>query len=423
MVRLLPLQETEGIMSPISPSRVSITAVLLTAIVVASGARLKAAAAILADTDIGPIRAGAERGSVEKEIELGAAYATGHGVALDKQLAAYWYGKAAGAGDPAAENQIGYFYQVGFGVPVDLVRAVHWYQLAAAEGFTGAKVNLGVSYIWGLGVTKNEKMAAQLFREAASKGSGTGACYLGDMYYFGVGVDQDKSAAEHWYLAGRKLHDPRAEFSLGVLYLTNGKDARNLGKAADSFRDSVKAGFVPAMHALGKLLVENPDLSNSPEEGMTLLTNSANAGIWKSSAVLGILARDGKGREVNYEAAYYQFKVAALQGGEVARKLLESDLSVLSAKLGAEKVGPIDLQAESWSRLHHPALEFVTSGVKNEKRLPPFSLAEPEDGSHAGLLIPTRSAGADRTGQNIRIGNLPNSREREDPLAKSLLEE
>src|SRR5580704_11384471 len=156
-------------------------------------------AAVAMEPDIPKIQSEAERGSIQEQIELAAAYFVGRGVNQDEKLAAYWYEKAANAGDPAAENQIGYFYEVGIGVPKDLARAVLWYERAAASGLVKAKVNLGVVYLFGLGVRKDEGLAAQLFKEAVKKGSGLGACYLGDMYYLGAGAQIDKGEAEHWY--------------------------------------------------------------------------------------------------------------------------------------------------------------------------------------------------------------------------------
>ena len=95
--------------------------------------------------DIPRIQAGAERGSVQQQIELGAAYLAGRGVPRDEKQAAYWYEKAANAGDPGAQQQIGFFYQAGFGVERDPARAAQWFERAVSGGLISAKVNLGVS--------------------------------------------------------------------------------------------------------------------------------------------------------------------------------------------------------------------------------------------------------------------------------------
>ena len=49
------------------------------------------------------------------------------------------------------------------------------------------------------------------------------------------------------------------------------------------------AGYVPAMHSLGLLLVNHPELKPDPRKAGALLEAAANAGSWKSSIVLGIL--------------------------------------------------------------------------------------------------------------------------------------
>src|SRR5271163_1999922 len=116
--------------------------------------------------DLKHLRMVAERGSIRDEIVLAGDYFMGKGVKQDPKMAAYWYEKAAGHGNPAAQNQIGYFYQAGIGVPQDSERAFHWYQLAAASGFAKAKVNLAITYLYGVGTRKNGDLAVQLLKQA-----------------------------------------------------------------------------------------------------------------------------------------------------------------------------------------------------------------------------------------------------------------
>src|SRR6202167_2171542 len=170
-----------------------------------------------ASPDIPSTTVAPEPRSVEQEIKLAGDYLAGRGVSQDPKLAAYWYEKAAGAGDPHAELQIGYLYETGFGVTKDPVRAAHWYQLAASSGLVRAKVNLAIAYLWGTGVPTNQKLALKLLSEAASNGSGLAACYLGDFYAFGIGVPKDQATAEQWYRTGASLRDPLAEFDLATL--------------------------------------------------------------------------------------------------------------------------------------------------------------------------------------------------------------
>ena len=148
--------------------------------------------AMAAEPDIPRIPTDPERISVKQEIKLGAAYLAGRGVSQDYTKAAYWYERAANAGDPLAQNEIGYLYQAGIGVQRDPARAVQWYQRAADGGYLEAKVNLGTAYLWGIGVKKDAQLGYELIHQAAIRNSGLADAYLGEMYYFGLGVPVDR---------------------------------------------------------------------------------------------------------------------------------------------------------------------------------------------------------------------------------------
>jgi TPR repeat protein len=330
----------------------------------------------------------AEGRLTQKEIEMGDAYFTGHGVSQDLKLAAYWYEKAAGFGDPLAQNQIGYFYQTGLGVPSDPARAVHWYQLAAAGGLTRAKVNLGVAYFWGMGVEKDRKTAEQLFIEAANSGDSMARTYLGDMYFFGDGIQQDKGAGERLYENAVKMHNYWAAYRLGTILSQPSAHPKDLARALSLLREAAAAGFVPAMHSAGLLLVNNPALCISHEEALSLLKQSASAGMWKSSVVLGTLARDGKWTPQDSRMAYFHFRVGVLQGGAAARALLKNDLDILSKKIRAEELAKIDEEANAWTQKHSRPLEVLFKDGTEGPGMVAFALAIPPPGEHAGPLIP-----------------------------------
>jgi uncharacterized protein len=341
--------------------------------------------------DVSQVRKLAEKGSIDDEIALAGDYFAGKGVTQDSKMAAYWYEKAAGHGNPAAQNQIGYFYQAGIGVPQDSERAFHWYQLAAASGFARAKVNLAIIYLFGVGTRKNSNLAVQLLTHAFEEGNGTAATYLGLLSYFGMTGKEDKIAAERWFESGLKLHDPLAAFNLGSLYSVTADHPRDLSKAADLLQQSADAGYVPAMHSLGLLLINNPSLPQDVQQSRTLLETAANAGSWKSSVVLGILARDGHVGRVDDKAAYYHFRVAVLQGGEAANRLVKRDTDILGAKIGTEDRRVADAAANTWFVHHSLTLAFVyRDGAKGD--FPTAGVASAPDGSFAGQLLPLSSS-------------------------------
>lgn len=340
-------------------------------------------------SNISQLEAAAKDGYVPQEIELAAAYFTGDGVPKDAKQAAYWYQKAAESGDPEAQKEIGFFYQAGIGVPIDPAKAMHWYQMSAASGLVSAKVNLGVMYVWGISVPKNEALALQLFQEAANKGNGTGASYLGDLYYFGIGVEQDKAAAEKWYETGAKLRDAIAAYNLGSLFSVAADHPHDLRKAAVLLRQSAIGGYVPAMHSLGLLLVNHTELAKSPQEATSHLEAAANAGSWKSSVVLGLLARDGKGVAADSKVAYYHFQVAILQGGEPAMRLVQSNIQALTYKLGTQQTKVLDSDANAWYEHHQVPLLFVYKDGDKRQRFPASALAVSTGSLHAGQLLST----------------------------------
>ncbi len=343
--------------------------------------------------DVKQVRKLAEHGSVSDEFTLAGDYFTGRGVPQDSTMAAYWYERAAGHGNPAAQNQIGYFYQVGIGVPVDPKRALHWYQLASASGFVKAKVNMAVVYLHGIGVPKNEELAAQLLTQAYQAGNGTAATYLGILYFFGIGVPQDKAAAERWFESGLKLHDPAAAFDLGSMYSVEPDHPHDLPKALALLRRAADAGFVQAMHSLGLLLVNHPELEpNAPQEARVFLEQAANAGCWKSSATLGILARNGWNMSPDPKEAYLQFRIAVLQGGAPANQFLKLDIERLEAKLESQERRTAESAAKTWYEHHPLTLAFVYKEGTQKSAFPIAAIAVAPEGSFAGQLIPLGSS-------------------------------
>lgn len=337
--------------------------------------------------DIPRIPIDPERVSVKQEIKLGAAYLAGRGVPQDYTQAAYWYERAANAGDPLAQNEIGYLYQAGIGVPRDSARAVQWYQRAADGGYLEAKVNLGTAYLWGIGVRKDPQLGYELIHQAAIRNSGLADAYLGEMYYFGLGVPVDREAARGWYERGARAKDSIAESRLAEMLVAGNPSKRDLLNAAKLFRQSIKGGYVSAQHSLGLILIHHPELPAEPNEALACFQNASEAGIWKSSAVLGALYRDGKGVPMDAEKAFYYFRLAQLQGGEAARQAVMNDLSLLSRKLTADEIARDIAQTDAWVKNHTLTLQFVYKDTGPSSEFPVFAISAAIDDTHTGRLI------------------------------------
>ena len=368
-----------------SNSRVFLTALLVigfahAAFVLAPGQKAFAASDVLSS-----------KNEIAIDMARARAYLKGNGVQQDFKQAAYWYERAAGFGDPVAQNQIGYFYQTGMGVSRDLGRAVHWYQLAASAGNSFAKLNLAVAYLWGVGVQNNPELARVLLEEAAKAGNSKAKAYLGDMYYQGIGVQQDQSAGVMWYEKAAKEHDYLADYRLGAILSKTAKSTEDLNRAYSLLYESAASGFVPAMYGVGLLVANHSELDSYHDEALKDLLRSESFGMWKSSIVLGALARDGKWVPRDLGSAYLHFRMGVLQGGTVAAGIVRGDLSILSKQFTKDEIKKYDEQAQAWFEQHRTAIEYVQKIHGAGQREIEIGLAAPGENEHAGELIPILS--------------------------------
>src|SRR6266487_1342423 len=79
------------------------------------------------------VKAKAEAGDAESEVELGLRYEHGKGVAKDQAEAVKWYRKAAEQNLAAAQYNLGVCYDKGAGVAIDHTEAAKWYRKAAEQ--------------------------------------------------------------------------------------------------------------------------------------------------------------------------------------------------------------------------------------------------------------------------------------------------
>jgi uncharacterized protein len=310
----------------------------------------------------------ATQGFVKQELELAAAYFAGRGVPRDLAQAAYWYRKAADQGNPAAQLYLGYLYTVGMGVSLNKAEGIRWYRRAASSNDSEAKVNLATFYMHGDGVKQDTQEALRLLKSAAEKGDGRADAYLGLASYLGSGVPVDHAAAETWFKAGVKQHDPEAAFFLVVLDSQEPRRVPDLANEAKLLRFSAAGGYVPAIHALGLLLVNHPELPQASKQATDLLMLSAGAGNWQSSAVLGMLSRDGRLLPKDRIAAYRWYRIAVLQGGKPAETYLSHELLRMAKEL--DDTASAEQEVAAWLQVHPNHDLFVFTNQMNPKYFP-----------------------------------------------------
>ena len=102
------------------------------------------------------VKAKAEAGDAESQMELGRRYDKGEGVVKDQAEAAKWYRKAAEQN--LAEYSLGVCYLNGEGVVKREMEAVKWFRKAAEQNFAMAQYNLGVCYEQGVAKDEREEL-------------------------------------------------------------------------------------------------------------------------------------------------------------------------------------------------------------------------------------------------------------------------
>jgi len=290
---------------------------------------------------------------VQQELRLGGDYLVGRGVAKDPVQAAWWYRKAADQGDPDAENQLGYFYLWGIGVDRDETEAFRWFARAAAAGCQAAKLNLAVMYFKGVGTPRDSSIALDLMTQLAEKGNARAQGYLGIIYFTGDGAAKNLSVAEKWLTKAAKGKNPEAEYTLGVFWSTVAGHDHDPAKAVRYFRSAAHFGYVPAMHALGILLEQHPEIQPSPsDEALLWLERAAQAGSWQSAAALGALARDGHERPQSLADAFRWFTIATKQGGANAQRVTLRDLDRCRQVLSEDEQDREQEAAGAWLAQH-----------------------------------------------------------------------
>src|SRR5882762_8912054 len=101
------------------------------------------------------VKAKAEAGDAESEVELGLRYDKGAGVVKDHAEAAKWYRKAAEENYAEAQNSLGVCYEQGEGVTKNQAEALKWYRKAAEQNYAKAQHNLAHCFDTGEGVAKD----------------------------------------------------------------------------------------------------------------------------------------------------------------------------------------------------------------------------------------------------------------------------
>ena len=197
------------------------------------------------------MKAAAEGGYDQAQVNLGILYENGRGVPQSYKETAKWFRKAADQGHAKAMYKMGLLYQDGQGVPQDDVEGARWFEKAASEeGLMEAIFVMGCLYRDGRGVEQNDVKAARCTKVAAQQGYAPAQYNLGSMFAKDLGTEQSHEWAARLFKLAAKQGHPEAQFALGIAYVDGRGVPESDTKAAKWFRRAADQGVEQAVHNL-----------------------------------------------------------------------------------------------------------------------------------------------------------------------------
>jgi TPR repeat protein len=243
--------------------------------------------------DLSSVRAKADAGDAEAQLEMGLRHYLGRGGAEKNYPQAYaWFQKAADGGSLAGQFNLGVMNEKGQGVPQDFHEALRWYRKAADQGYAHAQFAIGDLYWDGNGVPKDKVEALVWYRKAADQGNSDAQNNLGNMYRDGDGVPKDYAKALEWYRKAADQGDANSEISMGYMYKEGFGVLRDFAQALVWYRKAADQGNAKGQLAMGVLYQYGEGVPRDLEQARIWYRKAADQG--NADAEKQLAALDGK---------------------------------------------------------------------------------------------------------------------------------
>lgn len=265
-------------------------------------------------------------------------------IAVDNNLAAEWYLKAAQQGYDDAQNNLGIMYTHGMGVAQDYKQAFEWFWKAAERKNKVAMSNVANCYYSGKGVEQNYSKAAEYHSKAAHLGYGNSQEVLGEMYQNGKGIEQNDAKATYWLKTACENGERTAFAPMGDCYRKGRGVEKDEKKAFEMYQQGASMGNLRSKVSMAECLIEGWGTKCDDEQAFKILTSICHEEEdFRENLVTVTSHEDGKGvtfyedplDEINlkhYAKAYYLLGLLCYSGngtkkdaGEAIRLLRIAD--------------------------------------------------------------------------------------------------
>lgn len=182
-------------------------------------------------TEIDAVKAKAEKGDIEAQLELGLIYVQGKDVDQDFTAAKKWWDRAAEQGNAAARYYVGLMYARGDGVTQDMVQARSMWEQSADMDHVGALFSLGMLYVEGEAVKGDYVEAGKYFIRAAQLGNIQSQFNVSVLYSQGLGFPQSHENSYVWARMAADQGHPNAKELLETLKPQMSEEQMTIAKA------------------------------------------------------------------------------------------------------------------------------------------------------------------------------------------------
>jgi TPR repeat protein len=215
--------------------------------------------------------------------------------------------------------------------------------IAVASSAPAADLETGVSaYQKG-----DYKTALSVFRAEAEKGDARAQYNLGVLYLTGHGVGRDPAQALLWDRRAADQGLAVAQHQLGLLYYRGEGTGQNYAEAAKWFRKAADQGLADAQYNLGVMYFNGDGVEENMAEVVKWISLAAGQGFPEAEYRLGVMYEDGSGLPRDRKQALDWYRRAAKAGNEQAAAKLRALAASEPAHAASGNGKPTDRQPGS----------------------------------------------------------------------------
>ncbi|KEQ52744.1 tetratricopeptide repeat protein [Sphingobium chlorophenolicum] len=191
--------------------------------------------------------------------------------------------------------------------------------------------------------------AMRLYQSLADDGDPRAQNSLGRMYLRGQGASRDYKAAMKWFRRAAALGVADAQYNLGEIYLREFGVDQDLVEAARWYTRAAEQGHVGAQFTLAVLYMIGQGVSRSPLKAVYWFERAASQGSAEAQVQLGIIYGAGQGVARDSVVAYKWFALGQANAREPKlRAKASQNIGRLSRGMTPAQIAEAQRQVREW---------------------------------------------------------------------------